>query len=124
MRIWHRRTNESDDDFQDRVANDRRREEFKEQELKLRQKELELKERQIIALESLISPPPKKQRPLGGKARKIAEYITKHPGKIGDVIAEDCGISNGHFHRLFREKLRPAGFINRHDGEGYFPPST
>jgi hypothetical protein len=61
-------------------------------------------------------------KPLRGTAKKIADYITKSPGKLGAVIAEDCDTSYGNFRRIFSKKLRPLGFYNERDGEGYYPP--
>jgi hypothetical protein len=71
---------------------------------------------------AVASNPPPKTPPLRGKAKTIAEYIQKWPGKLGDVIAADCGVTPSHFRRIFSQKLRLYGFQNAGDGEGYFPP--
>jgi hypothetical protein len=60
--------------------------------------------------------------PLRGKAKEIADYIDKRPGKLGQCIADDCHVHSGHFRRVYLEKLRPRGYSNARDGEGYFPP--
>jgi hypothetical protein len=61
--------------------------------------------------------------PLRGKAKTVADYITTHPGKLGNLIAEECGVNFEYFRKMFGQKLRPRGFTNAQDGEGYFPPA-
>ncbi|MGD0767450.1 MAG: hypothetical protein ABSB42_04420 [Tepidisphaeraceae bacterium] len=119
--MWHQKRGESSGDFEERVSRESREEDARERQLKIDEEALKLKERQIKALEALAA---QSLKPLRGTAKKIAQYIIKYPGKLGDIIALDCGVTPEHFRRVFREKLRPAGFTNYGDGEGYFPPTA
>jgi hypothetical protein len=60
--------------------------------------------------------------PLRGRAKQIADYIRRNPGKPGELIAHDCKVSYDHFRRVYRRKLKSLGFNNARDGTGYFAP--
>jgi hypothetical protein len=57
---------------------------------------------------------------LTGNAKKAADYIRKYPGKPGEVIAEDIGMSFGGFRSRVVPKLAAHGFYN---ADGYHPPA-